>query len=186
MSDVLKVFEKAGALMKGHFLLSSGLHSGQYLQCALVLQHPEYAEDLCVQLADKFKNDNPTVVLAPAIGGIIVSYGVAKSLGVRSVFAERVNGKMTLRRNFDINSNDKVLIVEDVITTGGSTKELIGIVKAKGAKLAGVGAIVDRSKSVNFGTKFESLLKIDIPTYKKENCPLCKDGEPAVKPGSRK
>lgn len=184
---VLEIFKKSGALLQGHFILSSGLHSAQYLQCALILQEPEYAKAVCAELAEKFKADKPTVVIGPALGGVIVSFEVAKALGVRSIFSEREEGKMTLRRGFDIKPQDKVLVVEDVVTTGGSTKEVIDLVKSKGAQVIGVGAIVDRSAGkAGFGVKFESLLKLDIETFPPDKCPLCKSGTPAVKPGSRR
>lgn len=185
--EVIQVFKKTGAILEGHFKLSSGLHSKQYLQCALVLQHPEYAARLCSKLAEKFKKDKPNVVIAPAIGGIVVSHEVARALGAKGIFAERIDGKMTLRRGFSLNKNDKVLAVEDVVTTGLSTNEVINAVKENDAKLIGVGCIIDRSgKKLDFGKRFESLLKIDIPAFRPEDCPLCKDKIPVTKPGSRK
>ena len=184
--EVLEIFNKTGAILKGHFELSSGLHSSQYLQCGLVLQHPGYCAELCSQLAQGFKGEGVTAAIAPAIGGIIVSYEVARSLGVRSLFTERQQGKMALRREFSLGSDDSVLVVEDVVTTGLSTLEVVDVVKASGAKLIGVAAIVDRSNSkVDFGVRFKSLIKIDIPTYRPEECPLCKKGTPRTKPGSR-
>ena len=185
--EVLEIFKKTNALLKGHFKLSSGLHSEQYLQCALVLQHPEYAGQLCGELAKKFIKEKPTVVVAPALGGVFVSYEVARALGCRSLFTEREDGRMTLRRGFTISPSDKALVVEDVVTTGGSTKEVIEVVRQNGAQLVGVGAIVDRSsEKIDFGAKFESLLKIKVETFKPEDCPLCAKGIPVVKPGSRK
>jgi len=184
--DVLKIFEKTGALLKGHFRLSSGLHSSDYLQCALVLQHPEYAERLCRSIADYFRKDNPTCVIAPALGGIIVSYETARALNVRSIFTERVEGKMTLRRGFSITEKDRVLVVEDVITTGLSTNEVIDVVKSLGARIIGVGCIVDRTgKDIDFGVKLFRLIKLDLPVFPPENCPLCKEGLEIIKPGSR-
>ena len=185
-SVVRGIFEKSNALMKGHFLLSSGLHSSRYLQCARVLQHPDKAGELCSALAEKFKKDNITAVVAPALGGVLVSYEVAKSLGVKSLFMERVEGKMTLRRGFELNKNDRVLVVEDVITTGRSTLEVINALKPFGSAVAGVGCIIDRSgNKINFGSKFETLAKIDIPTFQSKDCPLCKDKIPVKKCGSR-
>jgi len=182
----LEVFDKTGAILKGHFALSSGLHSDQYLQCALVLQHPEHCQRLCSELAERFKNEKITAVVAPALGGIVVSYEVARALGVRSLFTERKDGKMVLRRGFDLNANDRVLVVEDVVTTGLSTKEVIATVKASGAKITGVGSIVDRSSSpVDFGVRFESLIKLNIPAFQPSDCPLCKNSTPITKPGSR-
>ncbi|MDP6685671.1 MAG: orotate phosphoribosyltransferase, partial [Candidatus Omnitrophota bacterium] len=144
-NEILKMFESTGALLKGHFTLSSGLHSEEYLQCAKVLQYPEYTEKLCRELANHFKDDKPTCVVAPALGGVIVSFGVAKVLGVRSIFTERKDSKMVLRRGFEIKKDDKVLVVEDVVTTGLSTKEVLGVVKQKSQNIIGVGCIVDRS-----------------------------------------
>jgi len=185
--NVLEIFEKTNAFLKGHFKLSSGLHSEGYLQCALVLQYPEYTKALCAELAKRFKAEKPTVVVAPAIGGILVSYEVANTLGCRSVFTERENDAMIFRRGFDIDASDRVLVVEDVVTTGGSTKEVIEAVRQNGAKVIGVGSIIDRSCNViDFGVEFKSLLKLDAKTYKPEECPLCKEGIPVIKPGSRR
>jgi orotate phosphoribosyltransferase len=185
-NEILKIFKKTGALLKGHFKLSSGLHSGDYLQCAIVLQHPRHAEKLCSQIATYFKKDEPTCVVAPALGGVIISYEVARALGARSLFTERVDGKMTLRRGFDIKKEDRILVVEDVITTGLSTKEVLDVVKSKGAEIIGVGSIVDRSgKKIDFGVKSNSLIKLDLPVFPPESCPLCKKGIEITKPGSR-
>ena len=184
--EILGLFEKTGALLSGHFKLSSGLHSGNYFQCGLLLQHPSLAEKLCGELAGYFKNDKPTCVVAPALGGVIVSYETARALGIKSLFTERVDGKMTLRRGFEIRKEDRVLVVEDVITTGLSTNEVLEVVKASGAKIIGVGCIVDRSgKILDFSVKLKSLARLDFPTYKPEECPLCKDGLGITKPGSR-
>ena len=184
--EILKIFEETRALLKGHFRLSSGLHSGDYLQCALVLQHPEYAGKLCSQLAENFKKDKPTCVVAPALGGVVVSSEVPRSLGVRSLFTERKDGKMVLRRGFDIKPEDRVLVVEDVITTGLSTKEVLEVVKSFSATIVGVGSIIDRSgKKIDFGVKSISLLKLDLPVFPPEECPLCKKGIEITKPGSR-
>jgi len=179
--EILQIFEKTNAILKGHFKLSSGLHSAEYLQCARVLEHPGYAAKLCAELAKKFEKDKPNIVIAPALGGILVSYEVARSLGVKSIFAERVEGEMTLRRGFELGEKDRVLVVEDVITTGLSTQEVVTVVKSYGAELIGVGCLIDRSrKRVNFAPRFESLTEIDIPTFKPEDCPLCKDGITAI------
>jgi len=184
--QILDIFGKASAILKGHFKLSSGLHSAGYLQCARVLEYPEYAGKLCAALADRFKAEKPGVVIAPAVGGIIVSYEVARSIGAKSLFTERVDGKMTLRRDFALNEKDKVLIVEDVVTTGLSTKEVIEVVRSYGSKIVGVGCLVDRSsEKIDFGARFEALIKVNVPTFEPASCPLCKDGIPAVKPGSR-
>ena len=184
---ILEIFNKANALLNGHFKLSSGLHSEKYLQCARVLQYPEYARQLCQELAKRFYEEKPSVVVAPAIGGIVVSYEIAKALGCRSVFTERENGVMTLRRGFDVAKAEKTLVVEDVITTGTSTKEVIAAVKQRGAEVIGVGAIVDRScEKIDFGVSFEYLIKLDIKTFEPDKCPLCKKGVLIAKPGSRK
>jgi len=185
--EILKIFKDSKALLEGHFVLSSGLHSPKYLQCALLLQNPKMAEKLCTSLADKFRKENPSVIVAPALGGVIVSHEVARALGVRSIFTEREDGKMCLRRGFSLSSADRAVIVEDVITTGGSTKEVIDIVKEYGANIVGIGCIADRSKGkIDFGFRYENLIKIDIPTFNPAECPLCKQGLPLVKPGSRK
>ena len=184
--QILKLFEETGALLSGHFRLSSGLHSGNYFQCALLLQNPDIAEKMCSQLATYFKDDKPTCVVAPALGGVIVSYETARALGVKSLFTERVEGKMTLRRGFEIKKENRVLVVEDVITTGLSTGEVLEAVKLTGAKIIGVGCIVNRSgQELDFGVKLKSLIKLNFPTYKPEECPLCKKGVEITKPGSR-
>ena len=185
--EVLKVFKSEKALLAGHFLLSSGLHSPHYMQCALLLQKPWIAEKLCKALAKKLKGIKVDAVIGPALGGVVVSYEMGRALKVRSLFTERVDGAMVLRRGFSLKNNERVLVVEDVVTTGKSTREVIQIVNQQGAKLAGVASIVDRSDgSVFFETKLLSLLKIDIKTYPADNCPLCKEAKILViKPGSR-
>jgi len=186
-NQILDIFNKTGAILEGHFELSSGLHSNKYLQCALVLQHPEYCTKLCSELGKKFKDEKITAIIAPALGGVIVSYEVARSLGVRSLFSERKDSKMLLRRGFSLSADDRVLVVEDVVTTGKSTLEVVKLVKASGAQLVGIGAIIDRSSSkIEFNARFEALIKIDVPTFKPQECPLCKKGAPITKPGSRK
>lgn len=184
--QVLDLFRKNGALLVGHFQLSSGLHSDRYLQCAKVLQYPHYAKELCDALAKRFKSLNPTVVVAPAIGGILVSYELAKILRCRSVFLEREDGKMCLRRGFEIGPEDRVLVAEDVITTGGTTKEILELVRDRGAEIVGVAAIIDRSCiNLDFGVDFKYLLHIDVQVFSPDECPMCKDSIPVVKPGSR-
>lgn len=183
-SDILK---KTGALLQGHFLLSSGLHSDQYVQCALVLQHPQYAAELGEAIAERFEKDGITVVAGPALGGVIIAHEVAAALGVKCIFGERENGIMKLRRGFSVDKNDKALIVEDVITTGGSLKELAGVLSQAGAEIAGVASIIDRrAQPVEFGVRTECLVRLEFETYKPEECPLCKAGSAPVKPGSRK
>jgi len=186
---IKEIFLKTDAFLTGHFLLSSGLHSPYYLQCAKVLQYPEYAEILCGELAERIKETVPEcdVVIAPAIGGIIVSYETARHLNVRGIFAERVNGKLTLRRGFEIKRGERVVVVEDVVTTGKSTKETIEVVKSKGGIVTAVGSLVDRSGGkVDFGVPFKTLWRLEVPVYEPQECPLCREGkEPLVKPGSR-
>ncbi len=186
--EVLKIFKEHNALLEGHFKLSSGLHSGQYLQCALVLQWPQTADRLCAALAEKFSSEKITVVVGPALGAVIVSYGTARALGARSIFAERQSdGAMALRRGFSLDKKDRVLLVEDVLTTGGSANELAGIVKNSKAGLVGVGALIDRSDGkAMFDVPFKALAKIEIETYEEKDCLLCKKGLSVVKPGSRK
>lgn len=184
--DVLKIFRETKALLSGHFKLSSGLHSASYLQCAKLLQYPKIAEKLCKNLAAHFKKDKPTCVIAPALGGVIVSYEVSRSLGAKALFTERLDAKMVLRRGFEITQHDRVLVVEDVITTGLSTREVIDVVKSKSGQLIGVGSIVDRSgENIDFGVKLVSLLRLDLPVFSLDECPLCRGGIEITKPGSR-
>ncbi len=185
--DILKIFQDSGALLQGHFFLSSGLHSQQYLQCARVLEDPQTSAKLCQTLAEDFKNDKITIVIGPAMGGVILAYELARALGARALFAERETGKMCLRRNFTLSSQDKVLVAEDVVTTGGSVKGVMEVVKSFGAKIVGIAALIDRSnKKSPFGKlRFKSLEKMNIKTYKPKSCPLCKKKVPLVKPGSR-
>jgi orotate phosphoribosyltransferase len=186
--EVMKKFEEAGAIQKGHFKLTSGVHSDIYIQCAQIMQHPEFMHNLCSELGKKFRGDDIDVIVGPAIGGIIMAHVMARVLGpwVRAIFTERENGKMTLRRSFEINEGEKVLVVEDVTTTGSSVREVIDIVKSRQGKVVGVGVLIDRSGGeVDFGIKTEKLLTVDIKIYLPEECPLCKKGIPVVKPGSR-
>ena len=186
--EVMKKFEQAEAIQKGHFKLTSGVHSDTYIQCAQVMQHPEFMHNLCSELGRKFRGDDVDVIVGPAIGGIIMAHVMARVLGpwVRAIFTERENGKMTLRRSFEIKEGEKVLVVEDVTTTGSSVREVMDIVKSRQGKVVGVGVLIDRSGGkVDFGVKTKKLLTIDIKTYLPEECPLCKKGIPVVKPGSR-
>jgi orotate phosphoribosyltransferase len=183
---VLDLFRRAGALLEGHFRLSSGLHSDRYLQSALVLQHPEFAEMLGHALAEKSKHLQPTVVLSPALGGIVIGQEVGRALGVRAMFAERQDGTMTLRRGFALDSSDRVLVVEDVITTGGSTRETAAAAEATGAVVIGAAAIVDRgSDATQIHLPLQALVRLEVPTYRPEACPLCAKGVAVLKPGSR-
>lgn len=185
--DILEIFHTNNALLSGHFRLSSGLHSQNYLQCALVLQYPDIAAKLAKEIAKKFSKEKINAVVGPALGGITLAYEIARAVGVRGLFTERQDGKMVLRRGFSVKSGERVLVAEDVITTGGSTKEVIDVVKDSGGVVVGVASIIDRSSApVDFGVRFEALAKIKIETYKEEGCPLCKQGIPVTKPGSRK
>jgi orotate phosphoribosyltransferase len=185
--ELLDLYRRSGALLEGHFRLTSGLHSAGYLQCALVLQHPQYAEALGRAIADRAREARPTVVLSPALGGIVIGQEVGRALGVRAIFAERQDGALMLRRGFVIAGSDRVLVVEDVLTTGGSTRETMQVAKAAGGQVVGAAAIVDRSgpSGVRFDVPFFALLEIALPTYEPDQCPLCAQGLPVVKPGSR-
>lgn len=184
--QVLEIFERTGVLLEGHFRLTSGLHAAKYLQCAQLLQYPNEAGPLCEQLAEYFKDAGATVVAGPATGGIILAYEVAKALDVKNIFGEREDGVMTFRRGFKVEPSDKVLVLEDVVTTGGSVKELIECVRKAGAEVVGVASLVNRSGGrVDFGVPFKSLVNLDITTYQPEDCPMCKAGSVAYKPGSR-
>jgi len=183
--EILKIFQKTGALLEGHFILTSGLHSKQYFQCAQVLQHPHYAEKLCRRIAEHFRAEQADAVIAPAVGGIIVAHEVARALGVRAIFAERENKVMRLRRNFDIQQGENVLVVEDVITTGGSVREVIDLVKRCAANPVGVGCIVDRSGGkADLGLELFSVVQLNIETFQPDD-PQLRDLGPAIKPGSR-
>ncbi len=185
--NILDIFLKTNALLNGHFLLTSGRHSNQYFQCAQVLQYPEYNEKICRLISEYFKEYEIDTVISPAIGGICVGQEVARQLKRRFIFAEREDNKMTLRRGFKLSSNEKVLVCEDVITTGGSVFEVMDIVKENGAEVVGVGMIVDRSNNkVKFGVPQFSTLQLEVISYKPEECPLCKENIPVIKPGSRK
>lgn len=183
---ILEIFRENSALLEGHFILSSGLHSDRYIQCALVLQHPRLAERLCAALAAGLRGLGATAVAAPALGGIIVAHEVARALGARALFTEREDGTMTLRRGFTLATGEPTLVVEDVITTGGSTRETVACVEKSGGKVVGVGALIDRSGgTVDFGSPRRALLNLAVQNYDPTHCPLCKSGLPAVKPGSR-
>jgi orotate phosphoribosyltransferase len=185
-NEMLDVFRKHSALLEGHFILSSGLHSDRYVQCALVLQHPEVAEQLCEALAMQLRHLKPSVVAAPALGGVLVAHEVARALGVRSIFTERQDGAMTLRRGFTLEPGEPTLVVEDVITTGLSTRETIQCVEQAGGKVVGAGALIDRSGgAADLGLPKAALITLKIQNYNPADCPLCKAGNPAVKPGSR-
>jgi len=184
--ELLDLFRRSGALLDGHFRLTSGLHSSGYLQCALVLQHPQSAESLGRALADRAADLRATSVLSPALGGIVIGQEVGRALGIRALFAERQDGQLMLRRGFTLSEGDRVLVVEDVLTTGGSTRETMEVAKAAGARVVGAASIVDRSGgSIQFDVPFNALLDVALPTYEPDKCPLCAQGLPVVKPGSR-
>ena len=193
-SNVLDLFRESGALLEGHFRLSSGLHSNGYLQSALVLQHPKHAETLGKALAAMVAPHAPTAVLSPALGGIVVGHEVARALGVRAVFAERQEGKLSLRRGFTLGPDDRLAVIEDVVTTGGSTVETIDVAREHGATVVAAGSIIDRSggwtgwrdPSGSATVPYHALVTLSLPTWQEGECPLCKQGIPAVKPGSRK
>ncbi len=183
---VVEILKEAGVLQEGHFRLTSGRHSGKYLQCAKIFQYTKYSEELCGILAEKYADAGVDVVIGPAIGAIQMAYEVSRSLGVKNIFAERENGVMTLRRGFTIEPGQKVLVVEDVVTTGGSVREVIDIVKKNGGEVVGVGSIVDRTGGkIDFGVPFKAVISMEVTSYEESECPLCKAGLPIVKPGSR-
>ncbi|MCH7773419.1 MAG: orotate phosphoribosyltransferase [Bacteroidetes bacterium] len=185
-NEIMEIFEKTGALFNGHFLLTSGRHSDVYFQCAKVLQYPEYIEELCSIIADEYCDKEIDTVIAPAIGGLAVGQEVARQLNRGFIFAEREDKKLTLRRGFSINEGEKVLVCEDVVTTGGSVFEVMDIVKDNNAIVVGVGFIVDRSNGkVDFGSTQLSAVKLDVKSYLPEECPLCEQGIELIKPGSR-
>ncbi len=187
MENVVEILKKTGALLNGHFLLSSGLHSDSYVQCAKVFEYPNYGEVVGKMLSEKLSKYSADVVVGPALGGVIVAYEVGKHLGIRAIFTERENEKMSLRRGFNIVEGEKVIIVEDAVTTGKSTKEVWEVVESHGGKVVAVGSIINRSRKENpFEVPYEYLVKFDFPTYNPDECPLCKQGIPVVKPGSRK
>lgn len=183
-NEVLKIMEETGAVLKGHFLLSSGLHSDTYFQMARLFQYPAAGERLSRELAERFRADRVDAVIGPAVGGILISYELARQLGARSVFAERENGVLRLRRGFSIGEEERVLACEDVITTGGSVREVLDIVRERKADILGIACIVERGKA-DLPCRVESLLKVEVNNYAPAECPLCLLGTPAVKPGSR-
>jgi len=184
--EIIRILTETNVLMEGHFLLTSGRHSDKYLQCARIFQYPDYASKIAVHLAAQVSGDGIDLVIGPAIGGIILSYEIGRVLGVKTIFTERDNGLMTLKRGFEISAHSKVLVVEDVVTTGGSVKEVMELIKDHNANVVGVASIVDRSGGkVKFGTKFTSAISLDVLSYESEECPLCKSGIALIKPGSR-
>ncbi len=186
LTTILDRFRRVGGLLEGHFRLTSGLHSAGYLQSALVLQHPREAEACGAALAGHLRGLGAQVVLSPALGGIVIGQEVGRALGIRAIFAERQDGRLVLRRGFTLEPGEKVLVVEDVVTTGGSTRETIDVARAAGAVVVGAAAIIDRSGGQQrLDVPFHSLAEVSLPTYEPESCPLCLAGQPVVKPGSR-
>lgn len=185
-NEIIEHFRETSALLEGHFVLSSGLHSPKYLQCALALQNPKDAQNFGAAIAEKFADGNIETVVSPAIGGLIIGYEVARALGVRFIWTERQEGAMTLRRGFTVKEGERVLVVEDVITTGGSTRECIAAIEKHGAKTVGAGSIIDRSGgAADVGVPRVALATLEVPTFAQSDCPMCAEGSEAVKPGSR-
>lgn len=186
-NEVLQIFKETKLMQKGHFLLTSGRHSDTYMQCARLFEYPKYSKQIAIDIANAFANDQIDLVVGPAIGGIILAYEVSKQLGVRNVFAERQESTMALRRGFEVLPKQRVLIVEDVITTGGSVVEVKKLLESLGAIVVGVGLVVDRSNGkINFGCKKYAVLTTQVISYEAKNCPICKSDIPLIKPGSRK
>jgi orotate phosphoribosyltransferase len=183
--ELLDLYRRSGALLEGHFRLTSGLHSPGYLQCALVLQYPQRAEALGRAIAERTRDLRPTVVLSPALGGVVIGQEVGRALGIRAIFVERQDGALTLRRGFIIGETDRVLVVEDVVTTGGSTRETMQVARAAGGRVVGAACIVNRGGGKDLGVPYVSLVDIDLATYEPDTCPLCAQGMPVIKPGSR-
>jgi orotate phosphoribosyltransferase len=186
-SEILERFKATGALLEGHFVLSSGLHSANYLQCALVLQYSSEAEEFGRAIAEKFKDDRIELVAAPAIGGLVIGYEVARALNCRFIWTEREGGVMTLRRGFSVHPGERTLVVEDVVTTGGSTRDTIDALKLGGANVVAAASIIDRSGGdAEVGVPRIALAQLNVSSVDPAHCELCKKGVPAVKPGSRK
>ena len=185
--ETMQILKDTGALKEGHFRLTSGLHSDHYVQCSQLLKFPRLAEKVCSALAEKFKDDNIEVVVGPAIGGILVAYEVARALDVPALFAERQDGVMTLRRGFTVEPGQRVLVTEDVFTTGGSAQEVVELLQGMGANVVAATSIIDRTagNTVKLKVPHQSLIKFEFQTFDPAECPMCKQGIPAVKPGSR-
>lgn len=184
--EVKELFIETGAILEGHFLLTSGLHSPLYVEKFQVLQYPEHTAKLCRALAEKFADQNIQLVVGPVTGGILLAHEVGKNLGTRAIFTERENGRMALRRGFIIKPGERVLIVEDIVTTGGSVKEVLEVVQENGGIVVGVGMLVDRSGGkADFGVPNQSLLRLNVDAYHPDNCPLCAKNVAITKRGSR-
>ncbi len=185
---VLDIFKETEVLMDGHFLLTSGRHSNQYMQCAKILQYPNYTQEIVGGLAKCYEDEKVDYVIAPAVGGIIIGYELARQLEAKNMFAEREDGKMTIRRGFELPKGSRVIVAEDVITTGGSVKEVMDLVKESGSQVIGVAVLVDRSNgAIDFGVKLDTALTVEVESWEPDQCPLCEKGQvELIKPGSRK
>ena len=187
LKQALEIFRQTGVMQEGHFQFTSGRHSDNYMQCARLFERPGDSVAICSDVAEAFRDKNIDLVAGPAIGGIIMAYEVARILGVRNVFAEREDGTMTLRRGFDVAPGSRALVVEDVVTTGGSVREVIELLRASGVEVAGVGAVIDRSNgTVDFGIPFHAVARMNLESWDAKDCHLCRKGLPITKPGSRK
>jgi orotate phosphoribosyltransferase len=183
-AEVLKIFEQCGALLHGHFRLASGLHSDVYFEKAQVLQYPSHVERLCAEIARRYAREGVQLVIGPTTPGVIVAHETARALSCRSIFAEREGGRRVLRRGFRIEPGECVLVVDDVLTTGGSIRDVLDLVVSTRGEVAGAAVLIDRSGGMDFGVKLEALAKVDAQAYKPEQCPHCRAGLPLVKPGS--
>ena len=185
-NEIIDLFKKTNVIQTGHFELSSGRHTDTYLQCAQILQYPEYTNKLAAEIAKIWENEDIDLIVGPAIGGIVISYAVASEMGLRNIFSERKNGEMKFRRNLEVKENEKVLIVEDVVTTGGSVREVIELLEKSNADIVGISSLVDRSNGkVEFDYPFKPLVQLKVDSYKKDECKLCEKGISINKPGSK-
>ena len=185
--ELMQILTETGAYQSGHFKLSSGLHSGNYIQCSQLLKFPRIAEKVCAEIGELFKDENIEMVVGPAIGGILVAYEGGRALNVPAIFAERENGVMTLRRGFHVEPGTRCLVTEDVLTTGGSAQEVVELLQSKGAEVVAATSIIDRTpgNTIKLKVPFKSLIQLSFPTHNPEECPMCKEGMPIQKPGSR-
>jgi len=184
--DIIKILEESGALLTGHFQLRSGLHSNRFFQAALLLQYPDKAETVCRHLAKEFAGEKIDMVISPAVGGLIVGQEVARALHVKAIFADKEDGKLVLKRGFVIKPGDRVLVAEDVVTKGGRVQETIDLARSFGAEIVGIAVIVDRSGGhAEFDVPFKSVLKLSLPTFEPDNCPMCAGNQPIDRPGSK-
>jgi orotate phosphoribosyltransferase len=187
LEQVHEIFKRTGVMQEGHFKFTSGRHSNRYVQCARLFEHPSDSVLICTDVAETFRDKNIDLVVGPALGGIIMAYEISKILGVRNIFAERENGLMTLRRNFEVSSGSRAIVVEDVVTTGNSVREVVDLQRRSGLDVAGVACVVDRSNGkVEFDLPFHAVATMNIESWEPENCHLCKQGLPLTQPGSRK